>query len=446
MKNSPFLKGVFVVQIKQKFNKINITALITCFILIMVFVFGCVQFAFANDSSDIEKAVASSPGQFYLVALSDHVNGSKDVLSAVSMKFDADNMPNRICGVLKADGTMNSGYKILSDVKFNSFYCYYNSWSLYGGTPNDNDLGYYSAGGSTAIRNIKEYKTNVLLFGNDDDAKTYILTGQVNNAIYKPKENVEYDSDIEVPINLDIQLNGSSDFVPNVRISCNQSEIIDNRQLEVSYSVGYRATWKLLGGIGLNIKSKTSSVVYGSIEQLDDSFDNSGTAFETIISLSKFSDSSPPDKNAFSQYEPTPKVYWSLKEIKNENSEIKIWVRNRVGNKASKWVMVSGDSYKANFDVVSSDENGNPTDLKDNSANADTGYGSNYWNNRDTTPQGDYSSTNVKTDLKDLKSNYTSLANFYKELFSFLPAEIWIILIGLVSTMVVIAIIKFVRG
>ena len=435
-----------MVQIKQKFNKINIAALITCFVLIMVFVFGCVQFAFASDSSDIEKAVSSSPGQFYLVALSDHVNGSKDVLSAVSMKFDADNMPNRICGVLKADGTMNSGYKILSDVKFNSFYCYYNSWSLYGGTPNDNDLGYYSAGGSLAIRNIKEYKTNVLLFGNDDDAKTYILTGQVNNAIYKPKENVEYDSDIEVPINLDIQLNGSSDFVPNVRISCNQSEVIDNRQLEVSYSVGYRATWKLFGGIGLNIKSKTSSVVYGSIEQLDDSFDNSGTAFETIISLSKFSNSSAPDKNAFSQYEPTPKVYWSLKEIKNENSEIKIWVRNRVGNKASKWVMVSGDSYKANFDVVSSDENGNPTDLKDNSANADTGYGSDYWNNRDTTPQEDYSSTNVKTNLKDLKSNYTSLANFYKELFSFLPAEIWIILIGLVSTMVIIAIVKFVRG
>lgn len=435
-----------MVQIKQKSNKINIMALITCFMLIMLFVFGCVQFAFASDSSDVEKAVSSSPGQFYLVALSDHANGSKNCLSAVSVKFDADNMPNRICGVLKADGTMNSGYKILSDVKFNSFYCYYNSWSQYGGTPNDNDLGYYSAGGSTAIRNIKEYKTNVLLFGNDDDAKTYILTGQVNNAIYKPKENVEYDSDIEVPINLDIQLNGSSDFVPNVRISCNQSEVIDNRQLEVSYSVGYRATWKLLGGIGLNIKSKTSSIVYGSIEQLDDSFDNSGTAFETIISLSKFSNSSPPDKNSFSQYEPTPKVYWSLKEIKNENSEIKIWVRNRVGNKASKWVMVSGDSYKANFDVVSSDENGNPTDLKDNSANADTGYGSDYWNNRDTTPQEDYSSTNVKTNLKDLKSNYTSLANFYKELFSFLPAEIWIILIGLVSTMVVIAIIKFVRG
>lgn len=414
--------------------------------LIIVFVFGCVQFAFASDSSDVEKAVNSSPGQYYLVALSDHVNGSKNCLSAVSMKFSDDNMPSRVCGVLKADGSMNSGYSIYTDVKYSSYYSYHNGWSKYSDSPNDNDLGYYLAGGSTAICNIKEYKTNVLLFGNDEDAKTYILTGQINNAIYKPKENIEYDSDIEVPINLDIQLNGSSDFVPNVRISCNQSETIDNRVLEVSYSVGYRATWKLLGGIGLNIKSKTSPVVYGSIEQLDDSFDNSGTAFETIISLSKFSNSSPPDKNSFSQYEPTPKVYWSLKEIKNENSEIKIWVRNRVGNKASKWVMVSGDSYKANFDVVSSDENGKPTDLKDNSANADTGYGSDYWNNRDTTPQEDYSSANVKTNLKDLKSNYTSLANFYKELFSFLPAEIWIILIGLVSTMVIIAIIKFVRG
>ena len=46
--------------------------------LIMVFVFGCAQFAFASDSSDVEKAVSSSPGQFYLVALSDHVNGSKN--------------------------------------------------------------------------------------------------------------------------------------------------------------------------------------------------------------------------------------------------------------------------------------------------------------------------------------------------------------------------------
>ena len=412
--------------------------------LIMVFVFGCAQFAFASDDLTLEQYIEKYPVQYYILTKSDHANGTKNGVYAAACDFES--TPNRVCGFIVSDGTVNSSISICSDTPWKNNYYWSNGWYSWGGSASKNSDGIYRVGASTAIKKVNEYLTNLILFSSYDDVKTYILTGQINNAIYKPKENVEYDSDIEVPINLDIQLNGSSDFVPNVRISCNQSESIDNRQLEVSYSVGYRATWKLFGGIGLNIKSKTSPVVYGSIEQLDDSFDNSGTAFETIISLSKFSNSSPPDENAFSQYEPTPKVYWSLKEIKNENSEIKIWVRNRVGNKASKWVMVSGDSYKANFDVVSSDENGNPTDLKDNSANADTGYGSDYWNNRDTTPQEDYSSTNVKTNLKDLKSNYTSLANFYKEIFSFLPAEIWIILIGLVSTMVIIAIVKFVRG
>lgn len=437
-----------MVQIKQKSNKINITALITCFMLIIVFVFGCVQFAFASDSSEKNKLLDYANAQLsrrsdykYYIGYSYEFRKSE-----YASNFSITNIEgNKVCGFFNArnDG---SSWGFLSDTSFKFDGLYSNYWldSRY----DETNKIYYCNTSSTA--DVVNYNyavvSNVLTFATYDDAVNYMKTGQINNAIYKPKENVEYDSDIEVPINLDIQLNGSSDFVPNVRISCNQSESIDNRQLEVSYSVGYRATWKLLGGIGLNIKSKTSPVVYGSIEQLDDSFDNSGTAFEKIISLSKFSKSLTPDKNSFSQYEPTPKVYWSLKEIKNENSEIKIWVRNCVGNKASKWVMVSGDTYKANFDVVSSDENGNPTDLKDNSANADTGYGSDYWNNRDTTPQEDYSNTNVKTNLKDLKSNYTSLANFYKELFSFLPAEIWIILIGLVSTMVIIAIVKFVRG
>ena len=416
--------------------------------LIMVFVFGCVQFAFASDNSENNKLLDYANAQLsrrsdykYYIGYSYEFKTSQYACNFTITNIDS----NKFCCFLNVR-TEGTSWGFLSDSSFKFDGLYNGNW-LNSRYDEVNNL-YYSNTSSTA--DIINYNyavvSNVLTFATYDDAVNYMTTGQINNAIYKPKENIEYDSDIEVPINLDIQLNGSSDFVPNVRISCNQSESIDNRVLEVSYSVGYRATWKLMGAIGLNIKSKTSPVVYGSIEQLDDSFDNSGTAFETIISLSKFSNSSPPNKNSFSQYEPTPKIYWSLKEIKNENSEIKIWVRNRVGNKASKWVMVSGDSYKANFDVVSSDVNGKPTDLKDNSANADTGYGSDYWNNRDTTPQEDYSSTNVKTNLKDLKSNYTSLANFYKELFSFLPAEIWIILIGLVSTMVIIAIVKFVRG
>lgn len=435
-----------MMQNKQNIIKLNIKILISCFMFIILFILGCVQFAFASDSSDVESAVSSSPGQYYLVALSDHASGSKNVLSTISLEFSSDNMPSRVCAVLKADGTMNSGFSIYTDVKYTGSYRYDNSWYKNGGSPNDNSLGYYKDGGATAIFNIKEYSTNVILFGNDDDAITYMKTGEINNPLYKPKEDIEYDSDIEIPLNLDIRLNGSSDFVPNVKISCNQTEQVEDRYLEVQYSIGYKATWTLLGGIGLNIKSKTSPTVYGSIEQLEESFDNCGTSFETIFPMTKISHSVAPDKEVFSQYEPTPKVYWSLKEIKNHNSEMKIWCRNRVGNKASKWVMVSGDSHKASFDVVSSDENGSPTDLKDDISNSNTGYGSDYWNNRDTTPTDDFSNVDVKTNLKDLKSNYSSLANFYKELFSFLPAEIWILLIGLVSTMVIIAIIRFVRG
>lgn len=457
-----------MVQNKQSSNKINITAFITCFILIMVFVFGCVQYAFASDevkwwrTADLKygddvlnlfKSNDSSYGKYTVVAWivsSDNSYATTLVISDLDttkkIALYENNSSSRCSfGILGEQNTfvnndLHNLARLSSELK-NDYYDNVNgSGSNYGSITLDNsEVLWTSVSAHT-------YGANYPVFKNKEDCQNYINTGDMSNAVYVPKVPIEFDSDIEIPLNLDIRLNGNSDFVPNVKISCNQTEQVENRYLEIQYSIGYKATWNLLGGIGLNLKSKTSPTLYGSIEQLEDSFDNGGTSFETILSLSKLSHSVAPDKEAFSKYEPTPKAYWSLKEIKNDNSEMKIWCRNRVGNKASKWVMVSGNGYKANFDVVDSDENGNPTDLKDDVANSNTGYGSDYWNNRDTTPQEDYSSANVKTNLKDLKSNYTSLANFYKELFSFLPAEIWILLIGLVSTMVIIAIVKFVRG
>ena len=443
-----------MVQIKQKVNKINITALITCFMLIMVFVFGCVQYVFADSRVTPLELATFKPMQYYLAYNPYRTNGSNGV-TAIGLDISSDS-DYRVCGIIKANGNDRWGIYTTGNVeKAYDFMCSDNAtledlekgnFTEYYPSVYKNSDGITSYGNTASYKKVENVTANIPVFEYIEDVYTYLETGQINNAIFQPKEEIEYDSDMEVPLNLDIQLNGSSNFVPNVEITCNQSETMENRVLEVSYSIGYRATWHLMGGIGLNIRSKTSPVVYGSVEQLEENYDNSGLSFEQLISLSKLSNSKQPDKGAFDSYKPSPSLYWSLKEIKNQDSEMKIWVRNRVGNRCSKWVMVSGDSYKANFDVVDSDENGNPTDLKDNSANADTGYGSDYWNNRDTTPQEDYSSTNVKTNLKDLKSNYTSLANFYKELFSFLPDEIWIILIGLVSTMVIIAIVKFVRG
>lgn len=445
-----------MVQNKQKSNKINTTATITCFMLIMVFVFGCVQFAYAETTEDYVYGEDASRyldfNNGHLLVVVKYSDGYHSIFISETSKRFALLRRNNDSGFsydiyIENNSVVESGKietisSIYSDDKkrINT-----RIGSAYGPT----DDIYNFNGSNILLLNTSKAEfvsAGCPVFSNLDDINIYLSTGEINNPIYQPKEDIEFDSDIEVPLNLDIRLNGNSDFVPNVKISCNQTEQVENRYLEVQYSIGYKATWKLLGGIGLSVKSKTSPTVYGSIEQLEDSFDNGGTSFETILSLSKLSHSVAPDEEAFSKYEPTPKVYWSLKEIKNDNSEMKIWCRNRVGNKASKWIMVSGDGYKANFDVVDSDENGNPTDMKDDTANSETGYGSDYWNNRDNTPQEDYSSTDVKNNLKDLKNNYISLANFFKELFGFLPTEIWIILIGLVSTMAIIAIVIFVRG
>ena len=442
-----------MVQNKQKFNKINITAIITSFMLIMVFVFGCVQYAFAsgisedNVKSELTKRYGLDFSNIYYMTTY-YPNGN---IRITALNYDINKYDVYAAFSIYDGGcTYTACYKEKDDDVWygaNTFACTMNSKgeTWFKGNGDSSLIAEVVVNSDcTATSNFPVYdmsgKTGNLSYSNIEKNGFPLANNVTHNDI------IEYDSDIEVPLNLDIRLNGNSDFVPNVKISCNQTEQVEDRYLEVQYSIGYKATWRLLGGIGLNVKSKTSPTVYGSIEQLEDSFNNSDTSFETILSLSKLSHSVAPDEEAFSKYEPTPKVYWSLKEIKNDNSEMKIWCRNRVGNKASKWIMVSGDGYKANFDVVDSDENGNPTDMKDDTANSETGYGSDYWNNRDNTPQEDYSSTDVKNNLKDLKNNYISLANFFKELFGFLPTEIWIILIGLVSTMAIIAIVVFVRG
>ena len=401
--------------------------------LIVVFVFGCVQFAFASDSSDVEKAVNSSPGQYYLVALSDHVNGSKNVLSAVSMKFSDDNMPSRVCGVLKADGTMNSGYSIYTNVKYSSYYSYYYGWSKYSDSPNDNDLGYYIAGGSTAICNVKEYKTNVLLFGNDDDAKNYILTGQINNPIYDNRP-IEYDETVELPLMAQCQVNGDS-FLFNCKQSVAHSD----------YTIQLSAECRLTP-VYSNFASKSyadTKQSYRTNKNEIGKYDNHGVSFNTSFSTSDLLNGVDTSRKALGFKAFYNGIYINLPYEKCTLSEIVFYARNICDNKCSNWVRVTYDlvnetsKYEEIESVTGSDV---PSDTKHNNSKY---YPDDYLYNDD---EAFNSSSNISNTLTNLKSNYTSLANFYKELFSFLPSEIWIILIGLVSTMVIIAIVKFVRG
>lgn len=110
-----------MVQNKQKSNKINITALITCFMLIVVFVFGCVQFAFAADSSENNKLLDYANTQ--LAKRSDYkyyIGYSYEFrTSTYSSNFSIANIEgNKVCGFFE---TYNKGssWGFLSDSRGN---------------------------------------------------------------------------------------------------------------------------------------------------------------------------------------------------------------------------------------------------------------------------------------------------------------------------------------
>lgn len=421
-----------MVQIKQKFNKINVTALITCFMLIMVFVFGCAQFAFAGTIEDIEKGVSSSPGQYYVCALCDHANGSKNLKATVSMKFDEDNMPNRVCGVLTADGTMNSGVLIYSDVKFNSWYDLYDEWKLGGGAPNDNDLGYYYAGYSTAYSKIKEYRTNVILFSNDDDAKTYIKTGQINNAIYQPSGS--YDENIPTPKNLEVYFDRKLNKPFNLSELCNPLKIkwavpddsdYSDYMLDVQIDVNYNKL-NSISGIGTKPTIlQTGRVEFASCSATDKELNISST-YSGWTELSK--------KYQNSTWGLTGNYFDLWLRYKDSSGNYGNWVKITINPDNSSTVVKNGFFDNGTNTTINK---GYEEISGDSGEHVKGDYDNYYVNTLDD---------NISNNLTSLKNNYSNLVSFYKELFSFLPAEIWIILIGLVSTMVIIAIVKFVRG
>ena len=402
--------------------------------VLLGFVLRCVHPVYASDSSDVEKAVSSSPGQYYLVALSDHAAGSKNVLSAISLEFDNDNMPCRVCAVLKADGAMNSGFSIYTDVKYIGSYRYDNSWYKNGGSPNDNSLGYYRDGGATAIFNIKEYKTNVILFDNDDDAQNYILTGEINNPLFQPKVNYEYDSSVEIPLMAQCQINGH-DYLFN----CKQSLPHDDYKLQVA--VDLRLT-PIYGNFASKQYSDKEQVFRSGKTELG-SYDNKGTIFNTSFSTDDLLKDIDTDRKSlgFKEFYQGYNILLPYKEP--VVSEVIFYARNVSGNKCSNWVRVTFDliTETSKYEEVESVSGSNiPSDTKTSNSEY---YPEDYVYNDNDAYGGGF---NASGTLNSLEHNYNELVLFFKDLFVFLPSEIWALLIGLVSAMVLIALFKFIRG
>lgn len=423
-----------MVQNKQKSNKINITALITCFMLIVVFVFGCVQFAFAADSSENNKLLDYANTQ--LAKRSDYkyyIGYSYEFrTSTYSSNFSIANIEgNKVCGFFEAYNK-GSSWGFLSDSSFK--FDILDSYSWFNSRYDETNKIYYCNSASTA--DIVNYNyaivSNVLTFATYDDAVNYMKTGQINNAIYKP--SVSYDENIPTPKNLEVYFDRKLNKPFNLADLCNPLKIkwsipedsdYSDYTLDVQIDVNYNKL-NSISGIGTKpTVLQTGRVEFASCSATDKELNISST-YDGWTSLS--------EKYQSSIWGLTGNYFDLWLRYKDSSGNYGNWVKVTINPDNSSTVIKAGLFDNGTNTTINK---GYEEISGDNGEHVNGDYDNYYVNTLDD---------NISNNLTSLKNNYSNLVSFYKELFSFLPAEIWIILIGLVSTMVVIAIIRFVRG
>lgn len=420
-----------MVQNKQKSNKINITALITCFMLIVVFVFGCVQFAFAADSSENNKLLDYANTQ--LAKRSDYkyyIGYSYEFrTSTYSSNFSIANIEgNKVCGFFE---TYNKGssWGFLSDSSFK--FDILDSYSWVNSRYDETNKIYYCNSASTA--DIVNYNyaivSNVLTFATYDDAVYYMKTGQINNAIYKPSGS--YDKNIPTPKNLEVYFDRKLNKPFNLADLCNPLKVKwtipedSDYTLDVQINVNYNKL-NSISGIGTKPTIlQTGKVEFASCSATDKELNISAT-YDGWTKLS--------EKYQSSTWGLTGNYFDLWLRYKDSSGNYGNWVKVTINPDNSSTVIKAGLFDNGTNTTINK---GYEEISGDNGEHVNGDYDNYYVNTLDE---------NISNNLTSLKNNYSNLVSFYKELFSFLPAEIWIILIGLVSTMVIIAIVKFVRG
>lgn len=402
--------------------------------LIMVFVFGCVQFAFAADSSENNKLLDYANAQLsrrsdykYYIGFSYEFRTSK-----YSSNFTLSNIEsNKVCGYVNAYNNGTSwGFLSDSSFKFDG---------LYGGMWFDSRYDeinkiYYCVSSSTA--DIVNYNyavvSNVLTFATYDDAVNYMKTGQINNAIYKP--NCSYDKNIPTPKNLEVYFDRKLNKPFNLADLCNPLKVkwtipedsdYSDYTLDVQIDVNYNKL-NSISGIGTKPTIlQTGKVEFASCSATDKELNISAT-YDGWTKLS--------EKYQSSIWGLTGNYFDLWLRYKDSSGNYGNWVKVTINPDNSSTVIKAGLFDNGTNTTINK---GYEEISGDNGEHVNGDYDNYYVNTLDE---------NISNNLTSLKNNYSNLVSFYKELFSFLPAEIWIILIGLVSAMVIIAIVKFVRG
>lgn len=445
-----------MVQNKQKSNKINIMTLITCFMLIMVFVFGCVQYAFAADevkwwrTADLKygddvlnlfKSNNSSYDKYTVVAWivgSDNSYATTLVISDLDTTkrialYENNSSSRWNFGILGEQNTfvnndLHNLARLSSELKDDYYDNVNGSGSNYGSITLDNSQALW-----TSV-SAHTYGANYPVFKNKEDCQNYINTGDMSNAVYVPQKVSVYDESIPTPKNLEVYFDRKLNKPFNLADLCNplkikwtipESENYSDFTLDVQIDVNYNKL-NSISGIGTKpTVLQTGKIEFASCSATDKELNISAT-YDGWTKLS--------EKYQTSIWGLTGNYFDIWLRYKDSSGNYGNWVKVTINPNNSSTVIKSGLFDNGTNTTINK---GYEEISGDNGEHVSGDYDNYYVNTVDD---------NISNNLTSLKNNYSNLVSFFKELFGFLPAEIWIILIGLVSTMVLIAIVKFVRG
>ena len=389
--------------------------------LIMVFVFGCVQFTFAASRKSIDELLYSYSGNSSNFLGVEYGNQYSSIYCLQSFS-------GRVCAVVETNGN-NLNFGFVSDNPF-TFEQYtqdgYTYPYSYDGKDNDGFYRFYSS-----TNTLNDYKSSILTFGSFSDAYTYIQTGEINNPIYQP---TGYDESIPTPKKLEIYFDRKLNKPFNLADLCNplkikwtipEDEDYSDYTLDVQIDVNYNKL-NSISGIGTKpTVLQTGKVEFASCSATDKELNISATYGGWTKLTEKYQSS-----------------VWGL-----TGNYFDIWLRYKdsSGNYGN-WVKVTINPDNSSTVIKAGlFDNGTNTTINkgyeeisgDNGEHVSGDYDNYYVGTADE---------NISNNLTKLRENYTNLVSFFKELFGFLPTEIWVILIGLVATMALIAILMFVRG
>lgn len=406
--------------------------------LIMVFVFGCVQYAHAEVTNSyiygedaFNYANSSEQHKFILCFRNNDsyitwfITNYTDKVALIKRE------DNGICYFDLYTNPFSNNVKVLSVSSYpkdNNFKTGVGSaYSFESSIKGLSGLTFDSYG----VSNGDVVSVGVPVFSNIDDLNTYLQTGEINNPIYQP---TGYDESIPTPKNLEIYFDRKLNKPFNLADLCNPLKIkwtipkdadYSDYTLDVQIDVNYNKL-NSISGIGTKpTVLQTGKVEFASCSATDKELHITAT-YDGWTKLT--------EKYQSSIWGLTGNYFDIWLRYKDSNGNYGNWVKVTINPDNSSTVIKAGLFDNGTNTTINK---GYEEISGDNGEHVSGDYDNYYVGTADE---------NISNNLTKLRENYTNLVSFFKELFGFLPAEIWVILIGLVATMALIAILMFVRG